>query len=159
MSALPAVPSPQGNPPPHAEFLALYPVVERHARVVFRGRNPTDREEAAAEAVAAAFESYVALKARGQDPVRDFPTAMATFAVLHVKDGRHVGGRRCRKDVLSPQAQQVHGFQVESLPQSTARPCEELWSPARGQRELDAFEERLQDNRQSPIPDQVGAIR
>jgi hypothetical protein len=40
----------------HAEFLELYLIVQRHARVVFRGRGQVDREEAVAEAVAAAFD-------------------------------------------------------------------------------------------------------
>jgi len=139
----------------HAEFLSLCPIVERHARTVLRHRDPADREESAAEAVAAAFESYLGLKARGKDPVHDFPTRMATFAVLHVQDGRHVGGHASTRDVLSPQAQQKHGFRVEALPASTRIPLDRLYSDPDGQQALDAFEERLQDNTQTPVPDQV----
>jgi site-specific recombinase XerD len=48
MSALSFVHRPQGSARPHAEFQQLYPVIERHAQVVFRGRSPADPEEAVA---------------------------------------------------------------------------------------------------------------
>jgi hypothetical protein len=155
MSAPPPVRPRPENASTHAEFLTLSPIVERHARVVFRYCNPLDREEAVAEAVAAAFESYIALKARGKDPVRDFPTAMATFAALHVKDGRHVGGRSSSQDVLSRKAQGRHHFHVESLPSSLRNSFDGLYGAAGGQEEQDAFEERLHDNTRTPVPDQV----
>jgi hypothetical protein len=41
----------------HAEFLTLVPTVERHVKFAFRGRPSADQEEAAAEAVAAAYAS------------------------------------------------------------------------------------------------------
>jgi hypothetical protein len=140
---------------PHAEFLALAPIVERHALVTFRDLNPADREEAIAEAVAAAFVSYLAVKARGKDPLRDFPTVMATFAVLYVKNNRHVGTRSNSKDVLSRTARRRHGFRVEGLPSSPRTGFDELYSEANGQQRQDAYEERLHDNTQTPVPDQV----
>jgi hypothetical protein len=97
------------------EFLDLIPIVEWHVRFAFRGRPAADREEAAAEAVAAAYASYVGLKARGKDPVRDFPSALAAYAVLHVRAGRQMGGRNSTTDALSPLAQRKRGFRVESL--------------------------------------------
>ena len=84
-------------PQEHDGFLALLPVVERHARVTFRGLPPVHREEAVAEAVAAAFQAYVGLRQRGHDPVRDFPSLMATFATLHVKNDGQVGGQSTSK--------------------------------------------------------------
>jgi len=155
MSALSSVRPRQENASVHAEFLALAPVLERHARVVFRDRKPADREEAIAEAVAAAFESYVALKARGKDPVRDFPTVMATFAALHVKDDRHVGGSSSSTDVLSGKAQRKHGFRVEFLPSSPRSSFDDLYGEVDGQERQDDFEERLHDNTQTPVIDQV----
>jgi hypothetical protein len=131
------------------------PRVERHARVVFRGRSPADREEAVAEAVATAYVAYRRLRSRGLDPARDFPSAIATFAALHVKDGRHVGGHSSSKDVLSPKAQRRHRFKVVSLPVTTRHSHDELCSEIGGQHRIDAFEERLQDDTQTPIPDQV----
>lgn len=155
MRALSALRSSPENTDPHAEFLALCPVVERHARVTFRHRHEADREEAVAEAVAAAFESYVGLKQRGKDPVRDFPTAMATFAVLHVKDERHVGSRSSSKDVLSAKARRKHGFRVERLPASFRTSFEHLYSEVGGQDRQDAFEECLWANTQTPVVEQV----
>lgn len=123
----------------HDEFLALEPVVRRHARVAFRDRYGEEREEAEAEAVAAAFESFVALKKRGVDAAA-FPSALAIYAVLHVKDGRHVGGRSSSRDVLSPKARQRRHFHVFSL-----------------ETVGNALTEHLADGGQTPVPDQVAA--
>lgn len=137
------------------EFLELVPIVERHSRITFRHLSVADREEATAEAVAAALVAYRGLRARGLDPVRDFPSQIATYAVLHVKDGRHVGGRSSSTDAMSPKAQCKHGFRVESLPAATRQPHEELYGAVLGQRRIDAFEERLQDNSRTPPPEQA----
>jgi len=110
------------------DFLALMPRIETHARVIFRGLAAVDREEAIAEAVAAAYVAYRRLRERGIDPVHEFPSMMASYAVLQVKDGRTVGSRRSSKDVLSPRAQRKHGFQVQSLPTSTRRSHEDVHS-------------------------------
>ncbi len=143
------------HPHEHDEFLALQPIVERHNQIVFRHLPAADREEAVAEAVAAAFASYVQLKARGRDALKQFPTALAAYAALHVKDDRHVGGTCRGTDALSKKAQRRHGFRVQSLPLSTRRSFEELSSGVAAQRQLDAFEERLQDNTRTPVPDQA----
>jgi hypothetical protein len=139
----------------HAEFLSLFPAIVRHARFAFRHRNAVDREEAEAEAVAAAFESFVGLKLRGKDPARDFPTLIGTFAVLHVKDGGHVGGHSSSKDALSAKAQAVHGFRVESLPAYQQASFGSVYADPGGQRAQDLFEERLRDNNRTPVADQV----
>lgn len=155
MSALSTLHAPPEKSHLHAEFLALARVVEQHARITFRAQNAPEQEEAVAEAVAAAFESYVRLKARGQDPVRDFPSAMATFAVLHIKDGRHVGGCSSSLDVLSPKAQQIHGFHVASLPISFRNDLYHPCADVVGREQRDALEEWLRDNTQTPVLDQV----
>jgi hypothetical protein len=105
--------------------------------------------------VAAAFESYVGLTARGRDPVREFPTAMARFAVLHVQTGRHVGGQVNRSDVLSPEAQRRHGFRVTSLHAARRKSGEDPRAAAPGQGRADVFAEQLRDNARTPVPDQV----
>jgi hypothetical protein len=143
-----------GDRSPHDDFLALSPVVERHARVVFRGLGAEAREEAVAEAVAAAFEAHVALKARDRNPAA-FPSTLATYSVRRVQDGRHVGGRRSSRDVLSRKAQQRRGFRVEPLPAPPRPAFERPYARARGQRKQGALEECLRDNRQTPVPDQV----
>ena len=139
----------------HEDFLGLLPVVERHAKVVFRQLPAARREEAVAEAVAAAFVSFAALKARGKDPARDFPSKMAIFAALRAGSGRQVGGGAGSTDVLSARAQRKHGFRVESLPGAMRRGHEELYGTVCGQRELDAYEDQLQDCRQWPVPDRA----
>jgi hypothetical protein len=57
--------------------------------------------------------------------------------------GRSGRRRRCRKPKPS------------RLPASTRTSYEDLYGDVHGQRRLDAFEERLQDNTRSPVPDQV----
>jgi hypothetical protein len=138
----------------HAAFLALIPTVEKHVRFAFRGRPEVDREEAAAEAVAAAYVSYVSLMARGKNPLRDFPSALVAYAVLRAKVGRQTGSPNSTTDALSPLAQRKRGFKVESLPTSSgiARDC--LHSTA-DLRHHDEFEERLRDNTRSPVHEQA----
>ena len=92
-------------PHPHADFVQLCPIIKHHVRIVFRHYPVSEIEEAVAEAVGAAFVSYLHLKERGKDPVRDFSSAMATFAALHVRNDRHVGGRSSSRDVMSARAQ------------------------------------------------------
>jgi hypothetical protein len=145
---------PNGGRSPHDDFLTLLPIVERHARIVFRDLDDEAREEAAAEVVAAAFEAHVLLKARGRNPV-GFPSSFATYSVLRVKDGRHVGGRSSSRDVLSRKAQQRRGFRVESLPASTRTAFESLYAQGQGQQQQGTLEERLRDNTQTPVPEQV----
>ena len=44
---------------------------------------------------------------------------------------------------------------MQHLPSSTCTGREHLYARPHGQRDMDAFEERLQDNRVTPVPDQV----
>ena len=143
------------NSQEHDDFLALAPIVKRHAQITFRHLPQTEREEAIAEAVASAFVSFVSLKNQDRNPVHEFPTVMATFAVLHVKNDRHVGSKASSRDVLSKMAQRRHGFRVESLPVSTRTSFEKLHGSPNGRKQLDVFEEWLMDNTRTPVPDQV----
>jgi hypothetical protein len=99
----------------HAGFLALQPIVVRHAQVVFRRYPAVEQEELIAEAVAAAFVSYLALKARGREP-HEFPSAIAKYSTLRVMEGRHVGSRSNCHDVLARRVQRRRWFQVRPLP-------------------------------------------
>jgi hypothetical protein len=129
---------------PHDGFLPLVPIVERHAQVVFRHLPPSDREEFACEAVAAAFLAYLSLTARGQDPFQ-FPSLLATRTVQHVQSDRHVGGSLNRQDVLSRADQRSQGFAVQSL---------DRLGPGNG----DAWWEAVTDHSQTP-PDEAAAFR
>jgi hypothetical protein len=138
----------------HADFLDLIPTIEKHARIAFRYRNATEREEATAEAVAVAFKAFVALKASGKDPARDFPSQMASFAVLQVKGGRQVGTKCSSTDVLSRKAQLKRGFHVGSIcPRQNYR--DDVRLDDNGRCWLGDLNCCLQDNFQTPIPEQV----
>jgi hypothetical protein len=52
---------PSASLSPHHDFLPFFPIIEKHAMVGFRHLPAVDREEAAAEAVAAGFSSFVRL--------------------------------------------------------------------------------------------------
>ena len=117
-------------------FLRLKPVVERHAQVVFRHLAWVDREEAMAEAVAGAFQSYLSLLRRGKDPFK-FPRMIAARAVQHVLNGRRVGTRRNGRDVFARAGRLRHAFWLCPLLH------DHDWSEA------------LIDNRKTPVPDQV----
>jgi hypothetical protein len=120
----------------HDDFLSLGPIIQRHARVVFRQLPALDREEAVAEALATGFVSFVRLKARGKNPFA-FPSALATFAALHVKNGRRVGSRSYSRDAFSLSPHKRDGVAQMGLLQT------EDWSDA------------LADDSITPILDQV----
>ncbi len=122
---------------PHRDFLLILPIVERRAQFAFRCLPSVDREEAIAEAVAAAFVSFVSLKARGRFPAA-FPVILAAFAVLHVRNGRHVGGSCRSGEVTSFAAQRRHGFRLH------------LVAPA-----LPDWDEHFLDDSATPVLDQV----
>jgi hypothetical protein len=97
-----------------ANFLTLMPTVQTHARIQFANLPADQREEAIQEAVASACISYRTLVAQGKlHRVR--PSALADFAVKHVRSGRHVGGQQNSNDVHSELAQKKHGLQLQSL--------------------------------------------
>jgi len=139
----------------HSRFLALLPRIRTHGRVFFRHlKCPDKREDAIAEMVALSWRWFVRLVQQGKDPAL-FPATLATFAALAVKSGRRLARMERPRDVLSPRAQTRHSFTVESLPISTRRSFENLYSSPLGQRRQGAFEERLRDNTITPVPDQV----
>src|SRR5262249_4397288 len=132
--------------------------VEAHGRVYFRHvRCPDRKEELLAELRGLAWKWYVRLVRRGKD-VLAFVSALATYAARAVNSGRRVCGHERKKDVLSPLAQRLQGFAVEALPQATTASHELLYGSPHGQERLDAFEERLRDNTQTP-PDEQAAFR
>lgn len=139
----------------HAGFLAILPRVERYAHVCFQHIPcPHRKADAIAEVIDLAWKWYVRLCERGKD-VNEFAAAFVAYAVRAVRSGRRLVGMEKAKDVMSPVAQQRRGFKVTSLPTSTATSYENLFTTPHGQKLQDAFEERLQDNTQTPVPDQV----
>lgn len=139
-----------------ASFLALAPRIVTHARIYFRDlrKNPSKLEEAVAETVAIAWKWYGRLVERGKD-VSKFASVFAARCAQAVRNGRRVTGMAKAKDVMNPACQKRRGFQVETLPLSVRQSHEGIYGDVCGQRHMDAFEERLQDNTMTPVPDQV----
>jgi hypothetical protein len=126
-----------------AAFTAkVMPAVEQHARIYFRHVKCSERKaDLVAEAVGLSWRWFVRLSERGKDGTQ-FPTAIATFAARAVNSGRRVCGQEKAKDVLSPRAQQRHGFAVEKLPDYSTLSNNPL-------------QEALIDNMQTPVPEQA----
>jgi hypothetical protein len=139
----------------HAAFLEVLPRIETHARIHFRHlKCPGKREGAIQEVIALAWNWYLRLLQQSKD-VSEFVSTLADYAVRHVRAGRRLCGQERAKDVLSTRAQKMKGFTVAALPSCTRRTQEALYGDPHGQDHLDAFEERLRDNMQSPVPAQV----
>jgi hypothetical protein len=136
-------------------FLAILPRIETHARIRFRHlRCPGKRADAIAEVVALSWRWFLRIFEQGKD-VDQFVSALATLAARHVRCGRRLCGAQRARDAMSPRAQHRHGFHVEPLPCSTRRSHVSRYGDPHSQDQLDAFEERLCDNTQSPVPDQA----
>jgi hypothetical protein len=136
-------------------FLALVPRIEKHAGFYFRDIQCADkRADRVAEAVALGWKWYRRLAERGKD-ASSFPTVFAALVARAVRSGLRVCGQERAKDIMSPVAQQRHGFRVETLPSTTRTDFETMYAKPRGQQIQDAFEERLQDNVTTPVPDQA----
>jgi hypothetical protein len=131
-----------------AAFLGLVPTIERRVRFALRHRDAVDREEGVAECVATAFAAQARLAARGRDAVREFPEALVGYAVLSAKAGRLLG-KTSSTDVLAALARRRRGFRVESLSCLAARETK-----GRSDR-LGRFDDRLQDNTRTAVPEQV----
>ncbi len=136
---LPSVP---GLDALHAHFLSILPRIELHAKVCFRFlRCPGKRADAIAETVAVSWRWYLRIVSQGDKDVNEFVSALAGFAVRHVRSGRKLCRMDRPKDVLSPRAQRLHGFTAQSLPtHDTCKP---------GNPVLEA----LRDNAATPPPD------
>jgi len=107
-------PTPPATAADQTEFLGLLPAIATHARIHFRYLRANDRDEALCDAVANAFVAFVRLKVRGKNP-NEFPSALARYAALGVRNGRHVGRPSTTRDVLSRQSQRRRGFAVHGF--------------------------------------------
>jgi hypothetical protein len=126
----------------HADFLAILPKIEAHAAIAFRFVACEDRKaDMIHEAVALSWLWFKRLREQGKNPT-EFPTAIAGFAARAVASGRRLCGQESSRDVLSILARRKKGFFVTSLPDH---------STAHG----NPWDEALQDNTQTPVPDAV----
>ena len=123
-------------------FVAVMPRIVLHARIYFRRMPCGDaRENAVAETVALTWKWFVGLVQKGKHP-ESFVSVLAAYATRAVRSGRRLCGQERTNDVLSPLAQARRGFTVSPFPE---------FSTLVG----NTFDEALQDNSQTPIPDQV----
>ena len=137
-----------------AAFLQILPRIETHARIWSRHvLCPGQRDDFVSEAVALAWRSFLRLAQQGRDATQ-FASALAALVVRAVRSGRRLCGQEKSRDVMSPAAQRRHSFRVEELLPSSATD-ERLYREPFGQRLHDAFEERLRDNTQTPVVEQV----
>ncbi len=131
-------------------FLRFLPAVENHARAQFCGLRKADREEAIAEARAVAYLNFHRASRNGKSH-RITPSTLAHYAVLSVKDGRHVGGGSDSKtDVLSFKAQRRGGFRVLGLEWDSGRAYDCMKDPT-----SPVWKEVLADDKSTPVPDQA----
>jgi len=138
-----------------AHFLAILPHIETHGNIYFRHlRCPHKKADAIQEMRALAWKWFIRLTQRGKD-VSEFLTTFNIFLARAVNSGRRLAGMQKAKDVLNPIAQLRHGIKVERLATSILASFEQLYSLPHGQEMQDAFEERLQDNTVTPVPEQV----
>jgi len=134
-------------------FLALLPKIKRCAHFYFRHITcAAQRTDRIAETVGLCWKWFVRLAERGRDAA-EFVTTLVRLAARAVNAGRRVGTQESAVDVMSNVAQHRHGFKVGSLPIATRRSQEAIYAVVKGQEELDAYEQRLQDNTVTPPPD------
>ena len=107
------------------KFTATLKAVEDAARYAFRRRRRQDREEALAEARAAAWSAWHGLIRKGKDPVEVGITGIANNAIRYVKSGRKLGnptrGRGAR-DIQHPRARRALGLRVVSFEELAGPP-------------------------------------
>ena len=100
------------------QFIAHLPAVDNAARYAFRRRRRQDREEALAEARAAAWSAWHGLIRKGKDPVEVGVTGIANNAIRNIRQGRRIGNRTCGRGAMDIQHPRVHralGLRVVSF--------------------------------------------
>jgi hypothetical protein len=99
---------------PHTSFQPIYHAVQSQARVALRFLSCTDRRaELTAESIGLAWLWHVRLCRQGKDG-RQFPTALARFALRSALSGRRLVGQDSTRDVMSSVAHRRHGISVQS---------------------------------------------
>ncbi|MCE9555423.1 MAG: hypothetical protein K8T91_18895 [Planctomycetes bacterium] len=98
----------------HKKFLAMLPLIRRHAAVSFRHLDPEARAEAVQEVVANALVAFRRLVELGKIHVA-FPSPLARYGVAQVRAGRRVGGSLNCKDVSSLHCQNQKRLTLERL--------------------------------------------
>ncbi|REJ74268.1 MAG: hypothetical protein DWQ45_13245 [Planctomycetota bacterium] len=92
----------------------MLPVIERGISHRLRHLNGQAREELTADAVALAYEMFVALVRRGKADLA-YATPLATYACRQALAGRHLGSSLNVRDVTSHYCQSRKGVRVQRL--------------------------------------------
>lgn len=134
----------------NAAFLKAMPTIKTHARIQFRHLPKEDRENAVAESIASAYVNFRKCRRNGTSH-RITPYTLAHYAILRVKDGRHVGGSTdSKKDVMSLKAQRLKGFRVIALPWDSEHAYNCLTDPT-----SPVWGNVLLDDKSTPVLDQA----
>jgi hypothetical protein len=102
------------------QFVAELPRIDNVLRFRFRRWPAPRREEARADARAAAWHAWLGLVRRGRDPIAVGPTAIAANGARCAVRRRQLGcgaGGRAAQDVLHPGAPRRAGFTLVSIDQ------------------------------------------
>jgi hypothetical protein len=94
--------------------MAMVPIIERHAKIVFRHLDPEAREEMVQAVVCNCCAAYARLAELNKTDVA-YPAVLARFGVAQVKSGRRTGGRLNCRDVMSRYCQRKKNVAVERL--------------------------------------------
>ena len=98
----------------HKQFLAMLPLIRRHAAVSFRHLDAEARAEAVSEAVANALVAFRRLVELGKVDVA-YASPLARYAVAQIRAGRRVGASLNCKDVTSLHCQNQKRLTLERL--------------------------------------------
>lgn len=140
-----STPSVSGTDCLRERFLAILPIIRRHAQIYFRNLPCLDtREDRIAETIALAWRWFLRLSEQGKD-ASQFPMAFAILVALSVRSGRRLAGSERARDAMSPVAQRRGSFGMERLGD-----CEML--------NRAPFQDALADNTQTP-PDEQAMFR
>jgi hypothetical protein len=103
------------QPKPSAPtFEELLSTITKQARIAFRDKPRSEREELIAEVVANCFVAYVRLVQRGLGHVI-YATPLALYAIKQVRAGRRVGSALNIKDISSTYCQHRKGVRMNRL--------------------------------------------
>jgi len=107
-----------GSPPSstewQAQFMALLPAIQKHARRLIQRSCLRDRDESLQAAVAYAAVGFARLAALGQAH-KGYPSTLARFGLKQHRAGRLVGGRVNSHDVGSAKCRVRNGCMIESF--------------------------------------------
>jgi hypothetical protein len=97
-----------------AQFLALLPALQKHARYLIQRWNVSDREEAFQAIIAYAAVAFARLVQLGKWQ-KAFPSSLARYGLKQHEAGRLVGGSLNCRDIGSARCRLQYACTVESL--------------------------------------------